>query len=642
MNMHRFARKYGAGLKAGVAGLAGALGVIAASSALAAPADDWAHYGRDAGGARHSPLNQITPANVAKLKKLWTYHLRPAGVVAEAFPISNAETQRYKPTGFSASEATPLVVSGVMYVSTPYKRVVAIDAATGKELWYYELTGRDQPSTRGVAYWPGDKVTGARIIFGTRMGQLIALDAKTGKPAAEFGINGAITLKTPEVMNGLRGAPMGMSSPPAIFKNLIITGSRVQEMPVKGAAGDVRAWDAKTGKLVWTFHTVPREGEIGFDTWEKGSTQGRSGTNVWTMPQVDEKRAIVYLPIGAPSLDRWGGDRKGANLFANSVVAVDANTGKYLWHFQTVHHDIWDVDLPVMTLTDIRKGGKVIPALVAMNKTAIMFILNRVTGKPLFEVKEVPVPTDTDIPTEQVWPTQPMPVAPPPLARNEFAMEDILDTTPELSAVCHKLAKDLDAVPSKRFSPLRADHAVNTFPSALGGVDWGSGSYDPATGLYVININGLGSATKLVQAEDGTWNTGYAYFVDPATAVPCQKPPFGELVAVDLAKGKVAWRKPLGDNGNPALKDAGMISAGGPITTASGLTFIGATRAKRFRAFETRTGKLLWDVPLADSNYGTPMTYRTPAGKQVVAVVTTGGFAFSPASSDELVAYALP
>lgn len=617
------------------------LSVSAVGPLVAAPADDWSHYGHDAGGARHSPLTQITPANVAGLKKIWTYHMRPPGVQAETIPSANAELMRRRSTGFAASEATPLVAKGVMYVSTPYRRVVALDAATGTEKWFYELPGRDQPSTRGVAYWPGDASTPARIVFGTRAGLLIALDAATGKPASGFGTDGTITLKTAEVMNGFK-APMGMSSPPAIYKDLIITGTRVQEMPVKGAAGDVRAWNAKTGALVWTFHTVPRPGEVGYDTWEKGSTQARSGTNVWTMPEVDTARGIVYLPIGAPTLDRWGGDRKGMNLFANSVVAVDAKTGKYLWHFQTVHHDIWDLDLPVLTLIDLRRNGKVIPALVAMNKTAIMFVLNRVTGKPLIDVKEVPVPTDSDVASEQPWPTQPMPVSPPPLARTGFAMDEILDATPELSATCRKMAVDLDIVPSKLFQPLRAGHAVNTYPSSLGGVDWGGGAFDPATGYYVINVNALGAPSKLVQGEDGSWNTGYTYFVDPMTGIPCQKPPFGELVAVDVAKGTVAWRRPLGDNGNPALKDAGALSAGGPITTASGLTFIGATRDRHIRAFDTRTGKLLWDETMADSNYGMPMTYRTAAGKQVLAVVSTGGFGFAPPTSDELVAYALP
>jgi quinoprotein glucose dehydrogenase len=620
-----------------------AAGALAGAAPAASPADaDWAAYGRDPGGARHSPLRQISTANVATLRQAWTYHMRPPGVTADTAPMPDGMRAKFA-TGFSASEATPLVVGGVMYLATPYNRVVALDAATGKERWAYTLANRDQPSTRGVAYWPGVKGKGARIFFGTRSGKLIALDAATGQPAAGFGDAGIVNMKTPEVMNGLRAAPLGMSSPPAIYRDLVITGSRVQEMPVKGAAGDVRAWDARTGKLVWTFHTIPQAGEKGADTWEGDSAKARSGTNVWTFVQVDAKRGIAYLPVGAPTFDRWGADRRGTNLYSNSVVAVDAATGKYLWHFQTVHHDIWDLDLPTLTLVDIRRGGRVTPALVAMNKTAIMFILDRVTGRPLFDVREMPVPTETDVPGEQPWPTQPMPVAPPPLTRLSYAADDILDVTPELKARCEALVAKLNIAPSKPFQPLRADSAINFFPGSLGGVDWGGGAFDPELGLYVINLNELASPQQLEQQPDGSWGMkgGYAYFADMETGFPCHKPPWGELVAVDVVKGTVAWRRPLGDTGHPALKDAGITSAGGPFTTSGGLTFIGATKDQRLRAFETKTGKLLWTAELPGSSYGTPMTYA--AGKrQMVAVVATGGFAFSPAASDEVVAYALP
>jgi len=609
-----------------------------AGHAATAPGD-WAHYGRDAGAARFSPLTEITPGNVAKLAPVWTYHMRPAGVVAESFPMPDSLKKRFA-TGFSASEATPLVVNGVMYMPTPYNRVVALDAATGTALWTYELQNRDQPSTRGVAYWPGGKGTGARIVFGTRTGKLIALDAATGKPAADFGTAGLVDMKTPEVMNGMR-SPLGMSSPPAIYQDLIITGSRVQEMPVKGAAGDVRAWDARTGKLAWTFHTIPQPGEPGFGTWAGESWKGRSGTNVWTSPIVDEKRGIAYLPIGAPTFDRWGGDREGNNLFSDSIVAVDAKTGKYLWHFQTVHHDIWDLDLPTATLIDVRRSGRTIPAIAVMNKTAIMFILDRVTGKPIYDVREVPVPTDTDVPGEHPSPTQPMPVAPPPLARLSYSAEELNDLTPHMKTVCEKLVADLNIMPSKAFQPLRADSAVNFFPGSLGGVDWGGGSFDPSTGYYIVNVNALASPQQLAKQPDGTWGmkAGYAYFQDQESGNPCQKPPWGELVAVDVNKGTIAWRRILGANEDPAFKDAGKISAGGPISTASGLTFIGGTNDKTIRAFETRSGKLLWEATLPSSNYGTPITYRNKAGKQMVAVVATGGFASTPATSDQVVAF---
>jgi quinoprotein glucose dehydrogenase len=604
---------------------------------------DWTHYGRDGGNARFSPLKEVTPANVGKLRQAWVYHMRPAGFKVEVYPgLPEAVRKRFA-TGFSPSEATPLVVKGVMYLPTPYSRVVALDAATGRELWAYAMPPRDQAATRGVSYWPGGGGVGPRIVFGTRAGKLIALDAATGKPAADFGVGGIVDMKTPEVMNGLRGAPLGMSSSPTVYRNLIITGSRVQEMPVKGASGDVRAWDARTGKLVWTFHSIPRPGEFGNDSWEGDSWKGRSGNNVWTNVVVDAQRGIAFLPFGAPTFDRWGGDRKGANLFANSIVAVDANSGKYLWHFQTVHHDIWDVDLPVATLIDVKRNGRTIPAIAVMNKTALMFILDRATGKPLYDVREVPVPTDTDIPGEQPWPTQPMPAAPPPLARVSYSADEINDLTPTMKSVCEKLTKDLLVVPSKMFQPPRADSAVNGFPSSLGGVDWGGGSFDPRTGLYVINVNALGSPQQLAQQPDGSWGmkAGYVYFQDPETLNPCQKPPWGELVAVDVNKGTVAWRRPLGDNADPVFKDAGRISAGGPITTASGLTFIGATTDDKIRAFDTKTGALLWEAKLPASNYGTPITYGDRDGRQMIGVVATGGFSGSPPNSDAVVAFSL-
>jgi len=621
---------------------------LAACLALASPLyavapGDWQDYGRDGGNGRFSPLKEVTPANVGKLHQAWVYHMRPAGYKVETFPGMSETMRKHFATGFSPSEATPLVVKGVMYIPTPYGRVVALDASTGSELWAYTMPPRDQPATRGVAYWPGGHGVGPRIVFGTRAGKLIALDAASGKPATDFGTDGIVDMKTPEVMNGNRGAPLGMSSPPTIYQDLIITGSRVQEMPVKGASGDVRAWNARTGKLVWTFHSVPQPGEYGHDSWEGDSWKGRSGNNVWNNVIVDNKRGIAYLPFGAPTFDRWGGDRHGMNLFANSIVAVDARTGKYLWHFQTVHHDIWDVDLPVATLIDVRRGGRDIPAIAVMNKTAIMFILDRVTGKPVYDVREVPVPTDTDVPGEQPWPTQPMPASPPPLTRLSYSAEDLNDLTPSMKAVCQKLTDDLHVVPAKMFQPPRADSSVNFFPSSLGGVDWGSGSFDPRTGLYVINVNSLASPQQLAQQGDGTWGMkeGYQYFQDRETGNPCQKPPWGELVAVDVNKGTIAWRRPLGDNQDPAFKDAGRISAGGPITTASGLTFIGATTDDKIRAFDSKTGKLLWEAVLPASNYGTPMTYRDRSGRQIVAVVATGGFSGSPPNSDTVVAFSL-
>ena len=607
---------------------------------------EWPTYHHDGGGMRFSPLTQITPANVARLQSAWTYHMRPASA-SSATSVSDAgDGPPVRGSRLSASEATPLVIDGRMFLPTPYGRVVALDSNTGRELWVYELPNHDQPSTRGVEYWPGTANASPAIFFGTRSGKLIALSASTGKPVITFGQDGVLDMKTAEVMNGYSRAPLGMSSPPLTYKNLVITGSRVQETPTLGAAGDVRAWDALTGKLVWTFHTVPRPGEVGHDSWEGDSWKNRSGVNVWTSPVLDETRGILYLPVGAPTFDRWGGDRKGANLFSNSIVAVEAATGKYLWHFQTVHHDIWDLDLPAATLVDVKRDGRTIPAIAIMNKTALLFLLDRVTGKALYEVKEVPVPTATDIADESPWPTQPMPVAPPPLARVEFKMADLANLTPEHRAFCEQLLKDKGIVESALFQPLRGDSAVASFPGSLGGIDWGGGAFDPQLGYFIVNTNDLASPQQLAKRPDGSWGLkdGYVYFWNEETRLPCQAPPWGSLYAVDVNTGKIAWRSTLGvsDNLPEAVRNTGRVSAGGPIVTASGLTFIGGTDDSRIRAFDSKTGAELWTFKLPASIYGTPITYRSKSGRQFIAAVITGGFAGAPVDSDTVTAFSLP
>lgn len=609
--------------------------LVLAPALLAQPAPaDWPNYGRETGGGRYSPLRQITPANVAKLRVAWSYHMRPAEVAAA------------DPTDFRFSEATPLVVGGVMYVPSPYGRVVALNADTGAEIWSFVVPDNARAAFRGLAYWPGERGTGARIVFGTNQGKLIALDARTGALAAGFGTGGVVEMKTPEVINGLGRPNLSMTSPPLVVGNLIVTGSRVPEYPSQGPTGDVRAWDVRTGKQVWTFHTIPRPGEPGFGTWEGDSWKNRSGANVWTHPIADTRRGIVYLPIATPSFDRWGGDRKGAGLFGNSIVAVEAATGKYLWHFQTVHHDIWDVDLPNATLIDVKRDGRTIPAIAVANKMALLFILDRVTGKPLYEVKEQAVPTETDLPDEQVWPTQPVPVAPPPLARTEFKMSELTDLTPEIKAGCEALVKEWNVVESKFYQPPRMGAAVAHFPGGQGGVSWGGSVFDPVNGLYITNITNMASPAQLGPGANGGYGLkfGYRYFWNTANRIPCQKPPWGELVAVDVNNGTIAWRKTLGvtDSLPEGLRDTGRPSAGGPIGTAGGVTFIGATDDKRFRAFDSRTGALLWEAKLAGSIYGSPMTYAGKSGKQYVAAVSTGGMTGSDATNDEVIAFAVP
>lgn len=607
---------------------AGAMLLLLAFAASAQT--DWPTYGHTHAGQRHSPLKQITPRNVAKLEPAWTYHMR------------KTEGARYL-----SSQVTPLVVDGLMYLTTPYNSVVALDPATGEERWTYAVPGSGTPSRRGVEYWPGDRKTPPRIFFGTRDGKLLALDAKSGKPVATFGEQGVVDMKTPDVTNDVPNVMYGMTSPPIVYENLIITGSATQEYPARGASGDVRAWDAHSGKLVWTFHTVPRPGEFGHDTWEGDSWKHRSGVNVWGFMTVDARRGIVYLPVAAPTYDRYGGDRKGANLFSSSVVALEAKTGKYVWHFQTVHHDIWDFDMqaPPM-LVDVRVRGRKQPAVLIVSKTGMLFVLNRVTGKPIHDIEERPVPA-SDVPEELAWPTQPFPVKPAPFARQTFSMADIATVTPELEKYCRDFIAQHQPRMGGPYLPLGTTPTIN-FPGRQGGANWGGGSFDPKSGLLFVNASNLGQIEQITIAEDGSVsNRGPATgrFSERKHRLMCQQPPWGTLTAIDVSRGEIVWQSRLGvtDHFPPELASTGRPNAGGSIATAGGLLFIGATDDNRFRAFETTTGKEVWTYRLAASAHATPITYRGADGKQYVVVVATGGsLVESPIESDVVMAFALP
>lgn len=592
--------------------------------------EEWPTYGHDYGDTRYSPLSQITPANVARLKPVWTYHMRPPGREAR---------------GFAASENTPLVVKGVMYVSTPYGRVVALDAETGKQRWAYEVPGGDQPATRGVSYWPGKPAP--EIVFGTRGGLLIALHADTGGPVKSFGKEGVVNLHSDAVMQGFPAAALGVTSAPVIYKNLIISGSRNQEMPQQGASGQVRAFDVQTGREVWRFNGVPQPGEKFHDSWEGDSWIKRSGVNVWAGLTLDAKRGIAYLPFGAPTFDQSGNDRKGKSLFANSLVAVDAATGKYLWHFQALHHDLWDYDLPLTTLVDVRKDGKTIPAIAVMSKASLLFLLDRVTGKPIYEIKEVPVPTDTDMIGEAPSPTQPMSVT-PPLGRTSFEMSELANLTPQQKEGCDKIVKSMNIKGAQFLQPQRVDSGTARFPGSWGGIDWSHAAFDPGSGTYVLNISNMASPQVMVRKPDGSYDMrdGYQWFWDKVSHMPCQAPPWGELYGVNVNTGTILWHSVLGvtdglENSAYGSK-TGRPNVGGPIITGGGLIFIGATDDKRLRAFDLKDGKEIWTFQLPASLYGTPLTYQGKSGKQYVAAVTTGGFWGEAAGADEVTAFALP
>jgi quinoprotein glucose dehydrogenase len=605
---------------------------LPALAAAPTPAEEWQAYGHDTGEARHSPLSQITPANVGRLKPVWTYHMRP--------PTEPGARVR----GFAASQNTPLVVNGVMYLSTPYGRVVALDAETGKELWVYRLADTaDNPATRGVAYWKGGPGERPRIVFGTRQGLMIALDAETGAPASGFGTQGVVDMKTPDILNGIPNAFYGVTSAPTIYRDLVITGSRTQEIPAQGANGAVRAFDIRTGREVWRFSGVPQPGEPFHETWTGDSWVKRSGVNVWVGVTLDEARGIAYLPFSAPTFDQYGGDRPGESLFSNSLVAVDAATGRYLWHFQALRHDLWDYDLPLTTLMDVQIDGKTVPAVAVMSKASLLFLLNRVTGEPIHPIRQVPVPTETDMIGEVPAPTQPMSVT-PPLGRTSFNMDEIARVTPEHTAACEKLIKDMTIVPGTFFQPPRADSAVARFPGNWGGIDWGHAAFDPGSGYYIVNSKDMGSPQYMVRLPDGTYGQrdGYQWFWDRASRMPCQQPPWGSLYAIDLASGQIAWRQTLGVTDGLPDPNTGRPSVAGPITTAGGLIFIGGTDDKRLRAFETRTGRELWTYRLPASIYAHPITYKTRSGRQHVAAVITGGFWGEAAGADEVTAFALP
>ncbi|MEE2637376.1 MAG: PQQ-binding-like beta-propeller repeat protein [Acidobacteriota bacterium] len=582
---------------------------------------DWPMYRGSLAGTGFSALDQIDASNVTTLTEAWTYSLAPT---TEGGRGPN-------------SQATPIVVGELMYVPTA-DRVVALDPVTGTEVWSYQArVGR--PSRRGVSYWAGQDGMSPRIIFTTGQ-HLRALDAATGIPVATFGEAGAVDMVVP------------YNSVPLIYGNIVVVGANTPAGTI-GGIGNARAFDARTGAKVWEFSSVAQPGEPGHDTWAGDSWRNRLGANAWPFFfSMDAARGLLFLPLASPIPGDYGGDRPGDNLYGNSLVAVDIDTGDYRWHFQTIHHDLWDADPPAPpALFDISRGDGTIPALGVTTKSGYLYILHRETGEPIYGVEERPVAA-SDVPGEATAPTQPIPVKPVGLSKLVYEPNDLVtgeDTSPEHAAACRDLVGTLGALynagpftPWVFRSPGAPLRTTISFPGGVGGANWGGVSVDPATGYLLIGTQDL-AALGFVEAAPSDHPVPYRKGAQrPASftvqlndqIMPCHRPPWGRLTAVDAATGDVVWQETLGvtDQLPEGRQTTGRPIRAGAITTASGLAFVAGTDDSRLRAFESATGRLVWTARLPRSGNANPMTYLGTDGKQYVSVAAT----------DTLVTFAVP
>ncbi len=612
---------------------------------------DWPYYGGDAGGSRYSPLTQIDKSNVARLEVAWEYNTGD---------VSDGTDGRRK----SEFEATPIVVDGTMFLSTPFDRVVALDPETGREKWSFDPkidlhTGYSEGLvSRGVTLWTdpsraeGDYCR-RRIFLATIDARLFSLDAATGQPCGDFGAGGQIDL-TRGVANITRRGEYEETSAPAIAGDLVIVGSSIADNDrVDSPSGQVRAFDARTSKLRWSWNPIP-----------EGIVPTGAG-NVWSTISVDESRGLVFKPTTSPSPDYYGGKRPGDNKWADSVVALSAKTGEMAWGFQLVHHDLWDYDTAAQpVLANLRRNGAETPVVIAGNKTGNLFVLDRETGRPVFPVEERPVPK-SEAEGEQASPTQPFPSAPPPLVPQRLTADDAWGPTPEDRNACRAKMETLG--PAAIFTPPSVQGII-ALPGNIGGMNWSSGAFDPNRELFVTNVNNLPMEVHLIPrdryqefemtAKDGRFRAevspqhGTPYGMSRAvlrspSGLPCNQPPWGSLVALDLAQGTIRWNEPLGTTADllpnlvPAVR--GTPNLGGPIVTAGGLVFIGAAMDDYLRAFDVDTGAELWKSRLPAGGQATPMTYRLrPGGKQFVVIAAGGHGKLGTKLGDSLVAFALP
>jgi len=607
---------------------------------------DWPVAAGDPGATRFSTLDAIDRSNVDLLEVAWTWETGEKAVPGPRQPIPG---QDVRPGSF---EATPLVVNDTMYVVTPYNRVVALDATSGREIWSYDPRawewGRPANGTglvhRGVALWTGD---GERRVFLNSRWRLIALDARTGERVPSFGHRGEVDLTERLPWPTIR-LHYTQTSPPVVFGDLVILGNGVGDRLRyrNDPPGNVQAFDVRTGELVWSFNPIPREGEFGNETWENGSWRFTGHTNVWAPISLDVERGLVYLPVGTPSNDWYGGERLGDNLFAESLVCLDARTGERVWHFQAVRHGLWDYDLAsAPVLLTIRVDGRTIDAVAAPSKMGFLFVFDRVTGEPVWPIEDRPVPP-SDVPGERAATTQPFPTRPAPFARQGVTEDDLVDFTPELRA------EALEVFRRHRAGPLYTPPSMEgtlMLPGIIGGANWGGAAADVERGILYVKASNSASLLEVVEADPSAVEGRYSVDLGNMGAnlpngLPLIKPPYGTLTAIDMNAGDQLWQVPVGDMPNvrnhPALRGVdlpprlGASGAAGPLLTAGRLVFLTGGGSTLY-AFDAESGEEVWSASLGQRGYANPMTYEA-AGRQYLVIASGSG------EQAKLTAFALP
>jgi quinoprotein glucose dehydrogenase len=608
-------------------------------------------------GNHHSPLADITAETVRHLELAWTYrtgdvHAHEDGMAGTAF------------------EATPIMVGGVLYVSTPYSRAIALDAETGAEIWTFDpaLDRSDRQyamlTSRGLAFWadPGRGSTAecaGRVFLATYDGRLFSLDAATGEPCSDFAGGGPIDLRDGVARLQGRRHHFTQTAPPTVVNGVVVVGSSIFDSHVADApSGVVRAYDARTGAPRWSFEPL-----LGVGAHDANGDWVQAGAaNTWATMTVDAERDLLFVPTGSPSPDHFGGLRPGHNAYANALVALRASTGQVVWHFQAVHHDLWDYDLPAPpALIELERDGERVPAVVLSTKMGYLFVFHRETGEPLFPIEERPVPR-SDVPGEVVSPTQPVPVAPRSLAPHGLTPDDAWGITPLDRAACRRR---IEALRSDGIYAPPSVRGTIAYPGFIGGMEWGGVAFDPESGLLVTNTNRVAMIATLIPREVADTaaapNPGAKFAVAPQVrtpyavrrepllsplGIPCSPPPFGMLHAVDMRTGEVAWEVPLGRMTDltkvPTPMRWGSPNLGGPLVTG-GLIFIAATMDRRLRAFDLETGDVVWTARLPASAQASPLTYRArPGGRQFLVIAAGGHRGIGSSLGDHVVAFALP